>query len=107
MTKPINFQQLDDSEVLEFFNRYFGGGFLHLNLRRLESVCNRTGNPNSEKAVSQMFDNYVQESQIETSDIPLLRQEYHVFKDNLHREGSIHELQAQNYVYCGELFSPE
>ena len=100
---PINFKNLDDSEVLELFNEHFGMKCRKLFLERVEGIAYVHGNPSGEAEVSSSFDEYVQECQLDITDKPLLRGAFADYIDTLHRDGLIHSLQRDNYDYVGTL----
>lgn len=58
----------------------------------------------SEIELSELFDKDVKNSATNMDNKPALMQEFRIWKDQMHRDGYIHTLQAHNYCYVGELF---
>ena len=101
--QPINFQQYDDAEVLELFNKHFDAGFLHLTLDRVEAIAHVHGNLSSEKAVSQSYDQWVEELDLDTTDKALLRGAFADYIDMIEKDGLVHRMQLYQYDYVGRL----
>lgn len=58
----------------------------------------------SEAHLSEVFDQHIENSPMDTKDKPALRQEFNDWKHQMHKDGYIHQVQLQNYSYVGELF---
>ena len=101
--QPINFQRYDDSELVREYNSIKARCVRKLTLERIEEICEYYGNLSSEKAVSESFDCYVTELQLDTDDKPMLRGAFADYVDMIEKDGSIHRMQSYQYDYVGRL----
>ena len=101
--RPINFQRYDDSDLIQEYNDIKCRRIRKLTLERIEEICSYYRNPDSEKAVSESFDQYVTELQLDTDDKPMLRGAFADYVDMIEKDGSIHRMQSYQYDYVGRL----
>ena len=101
--RPINFQRYDDSDLVQEYNDINCRRVRKLTLERIEEICEYYGNPDSEKAVSESFDQYVTELQLDTDDRPMLRGAFADYVDMIEKDGLIHRMQSYQYDYVGRL----
>ena len=101
--KPINFQQYDDSDLVQEYNDINCRQVRKLTLLRIEEICEYYGNPDSELAVSHSYDQWVEELNLDTTDKPLLREEFANYVDMIEKDGLIHRMQSYQYDYVGRL----
>lgn len=100
--RPINFQRYDDSELVREYNSIKARCVRKLTLERIEEICEYYGNPNSELAVSKSYDQWVEELNLDTTDKPLLREEFANYVDMIEKDGLIHRIQSYQYDYVGK-----
>ena len=101
--RPINFQRYDDSDLVQEYNSIKARCVRKLTLERIEEICSYYGNPDSEEAVSESFDQYVVEVQLDTDDRPMLRGAFADYVDMIEKDGTIHSIQSYQYDYVGRL----
>ena len=101
--RPINFQQYDDSELVQEYNDINCRRVRKLTLERIEEICEYYGNPNSEEAVSQFYDQWVEELDLDTTDKALLRGAFADYIDMIEKDGLVHRMQLYQYDYVGRL----
>ena len=101
--KPLNFQRYTDAELIQEYNLINSRRVRKLTLLRVEEICEYYGNPDSEAAVSESFDQWVEELTLDTTDKPLLREEFANYVDMIEKDGSIHRMQSYQYDYVGKL----
>ena len=76
----------------------------HPSLAEVEREARANGFVPSEAELSRRFDREVLPHVLKkygTEDYPAIRTAFNDFKDILHREGELHDLQAYNYCYIG------
>lgn len=101
--RPINFQKYSDRELIQEYNDINCRRVRKLTLERIEEVCEYYGNPDSELAVSESYDQWVEELNLDTTDKPLLREAFANYVDMIEQDGLIHRIQSYRYDYIGKL----
>ena len=101
--RPINFQQYSDRELVQEYNDINCRRVRKLTLERIEEICEYYGNPDSEAAVSESYDQYVTEVGLDTDDKPMLREGFANYVDMIEKDGLIHQMQSYQYDYVGRL----
>lgn len=101
--RPINFQRYDDSDLIQEYNSIKARRVRKLTLERVEEICEYYGNPSSESAVSESYDRWVRELNLDTTDKPLLREGFANYVDMIEKDGLIHQMQSYQYDYVGRL----
>ena len=101
--KPINFQKYNDSDLIQEYNDINCRRVRKLTLERVEEICEYYGNPSSELAVSEFYDQWVEELNLDTTDKPLLRESFANYVDMIEQDGLIHRIQSYQYDYVGKL----
>lgn len=101
--KPLDFQRYTDAELIQEYNLINSRRVRKLTLERVEEICEYYGNPDSEAAVSESFDQWVEELTLDTTDKPLLREEFANYVDMIETHSLIHAMQSYQYDYVGKL----
>ena len=101
--KPLDFQRYTDAELIQEYNLINSRRVRKLTLLRVEEICEYYGNPDSEAAVSESFDQYVTELQLDTDDKAMLRCAFADYVDMIEKDGLIHRMQSYQYDYVGRL----
>lgn len=99
----MNFNNLDSQTVrtiVEMWAEFSD----YSELQIVEVVADEMGLPDSEEAVTVLFNESVL-PYIDKNDEPMVREAFSAFVDTLERDGTLHEIQAESYCWLGEDWS--